>query len=135
MSPPSKRRPSVEAAILDALRRGNTRAAAAEAAGIDRTQLWRWMRRCATLRNAITRAEAEAEVKAVGAVHDAYADGDWRAALEWLKRRRSQDWGDVQRIEIIDSVREMARAAGLDEDAAVSEAERFLKELRRGARG
>lgn len=124
MSRPTKLTPQLEALILDALRRGNTRAAAAESVGIDRTQLWRWMQRFAPFRNAITRAEAEAEVKAVGAIHDAYDAGDWKASLAWLERRRHAEWGKVDRVEveIRRAAEQIAGQTGADPDWLVKRA-------------
>lgn len=130
MGRPTKLTPAVEAAILQALRDGNTRTASAESNGVDRVQLWRWMTRFATFRNAVMQAEAQAEVRSTITLRQA-AEKDWRAALAWLERRRSADWAKHDRLEIITTVREMARAAGEDEDAAVAEAERYLRELRR----
>jgi hypothetical protein len=137
MARPGKLTPQVEARILDALRRGNTRTAAAEAAGIDRTQLWRWMERFATFRNEVTRAEAEAEVDAVDTIRDAYRAGDWKAASWWLERQRHADWGKQDRLEIVTSVRELARAHHLsaeEEAEAVAEAVRLMQEHARAGR-
>jgi hypothetical protein len=99
MARPSKLTPAVEAAILTALRGGLTRTAAAESNGVDRTQLWRWMARFATFRNAIMQAEAQAEVRATITLRQA-GETDWKAALAWLERRRHADWGKVDRVEI-----------------------------------
>jgi hypothetical protein len=133
MARPRKMTPMTEASILTALRAGNTRSASAESNGIDRVTLYRWMERAAAFRNAVIQAEAQAEVRAVITIRQAYDAGSWQAALAWLERRRHQDWGRKDRVEIIATVRELARANGADEDAAVAEAETFLKELR-GAR-
>jgi hypothetical protein len=132
MARPSKLTPATERVILDALRAGATRTAAFEAAGVERTQISRWMRRFATFRNAVLEAEANAELRAVVAVRQAINAGGWRAAAWWLEHRRRDDWGATHRVEIIGSVRELARSAGIDEDAAVAEAEGILKELRGG---
>ena len=134
MARPTKYTPEVEKRIVDALAGGVSRKAAAEYGGIDEVTLIRWMHRYASFASAVTRAESSVEVSAIVSVRQAWMAGDWRAAIEWLKRRRSAEWGDVQRIEVINSVREMARMAGADEDAAVAEAEAYLQELRRGRR-
>jgi hypothetical protein len=105
MARPTKRSATTEAAILTALRGGMTRTAAAESNGVDRTQLWRWMTRSATFRNAVAAAEAQAEVRATITLRQA-GETDWHAALAWLERRRHADWGKVDRVEI-----EIKRAA------------------------
>jgi hypothetical protein len=99
MARPSKLTAATQAAILTALRGGMTRTAAAESNGVDRTQLWRWMARFATFRNAIMQAEAQAEVRATITLRQA-GETDWKAALAWLERRRHADWGKVDRVEI-----------------------------------
>jgi len=96
---PSKLTAAVETVILDALRVGNTRTAA-EAAGVPRETVSRWIARNVTFRHAVTRAEAEAEVRAVGHITDAAAGGTWQASAWWLERRRHHDWGKVDRVEV-----------------------------------
>lgn len=130
---PTKYTPETEKRILEALSGGVSRKTAAEYAGIDEVTLIRWMQRYDNFASAVIAAESKVEVSAVLSVRQAWMAGDWRAAIEWLKRRRSKEWSETHRIELISSVREMARAAGADEDAAVAEAEAILKELR-GAR-
>lgn len=105
MARPTKLTPQAEQAIMTALRGGMTRTAAAESNGVDRTQLWRWMVRFATFRNAVLQAEAQAEVRATITLRQA-GETDWKAALAWLERQRRADWGKVDRIEI-----EIKRAA------------------------
>src|SRR5215218_9410207 len=133
MARPTKYTPEREKRIIDALSGGVSRKAAAEYAGIDQDTLTSWMKRYSDFSAAVIRAESSCEVSAIVSLRQAWMGGDWRAGLEWLKRRRHQEWGDIQRLEIVASVREMARAAGKDEDAAVAEAVQILKELR-GAR-
>jgi hypothetical protein len=101
----SKQTTETEKAILDLLRAGITRTAAAELNGVDRVTLWRWMARSATFRNAVAAAEAQAEVRATITLRQA-GETDWHAALAWLERRRHADWGKVDRVEI-----EIKRAA------------------------
>ena len=128
----TKRTPVLEEAILRALRAGSTRAAAAEYVGVDRTQLWRWMRDDAAFRNECLRAEAEAEIAYTGILRKAATD-DWRAAFAWLERRRSEDWGRKDRINIVHIIRQMAEEQGLSTQEtaeALAEAERYLRELR-----
>jgi transposase len=137
MARPSKRTPQVEEAIIRALKAGSTRVAAAEYVGIDRTQLWRWMAQSATFRNAIMRAEAEAEVSCVGVIKKAANEGDWHAALAWLERRRYDEWGRKDRvtIDLRVLVDQIAAAEGLtdeEQSAVLAEAERLLR--RSGAR-
>jgi hypothetical protein len=89
---PTKRTPHVEAALLQALRAGNTRKAACHYAGIDLHTLGRWMR-FATFATAIEKAETDAEVRFVAQIANAAQDGTWQAAAWWLERRRPLDYG------------------------------------------
>jgi hypothetical protein len=106
MSRPTKLTPAVEALILEALRTGHTRTAAAEHVGVPRERLSRWMARNVTFRHAVLRAEAEAEIAAATSLREAFEAGDWRAGFAWLERRRHHDWGRIDRVEI-----EVRRAA------------------------
>ncbi len=135
MARPTKRTPEVEKRIMDALAAGGSRRLACEYAGIDQKTLENWMKRYSDFFDAVIRAESQCEMSAILSLRAGWAQtGDWRAGLEWLKRRRPKDWGDVTRHEIVNMVREMAQAEGKDANAAVAEAEAYLKEMRRGAR-
>lgn len=123
MGRPSKCTPERCGAILQALRNGCTRTAAASVGGVDLESLRRWMARSAEFRAEVTHAEAEAErvfteamrkaavphtitVRttttnadgSVKVVEEQRAEFDWRAAEAWLKRRRRAEWGDNQDV-------------------------------------
>lgn len=132
---PTKYTPEKSKEILGNLSIGCSRKASAEAAGIDEVTLIRWMQRYENFASAVLETEAKVERSAVTSVRQAWMDGDWRAAIEWLKRRRSKEWSETHRLEIIAGVRELARETGKDEEAAVAEAEALLKELRGARRG
>lgn len=132
MARPSKLTPARETAILNALRAGYTRTAAAEANRIPRERLSRWIASNVTFRHAVLEAEAAAEVRMTATVRRA-GEKDWKAALAWLERRRPDDWARQDRIEIIGSVRELARREGWDaeeEALAVAEVEQMLRSKR-----
>jgi hypothetical protein len=132
MARPSKYTPEREKRILEALSAGTSRRGAAEYGGIDEGTLIDWMKRYATFSSAVVAAEAAVEVRATLTIRQAFTD-DWKAAAFWLERRRNKEWGRQVKVELINTVREMARAAGVDEDAAVAEVEQILRETR-GAR-
>lgn len=137
MARPSKYTPERVARIVEALAGGNTRGAASAAGGIDQATFDRWMHRFAHFAEAVREAEATAELGYVATIKQAADAGDWRAALAWLERRRHEDWGRRDKVEIVNSVRELARQMGAspeEEAAAVAEAERVLAEMRKGAR-
>jgi len=102
MARPSKFTPEVTAAILTAIGIGGTLKDAAEAAGIDYNTLNEWLKRGAVEKSgkfrefyeASRKQEADATMKYLAVIAEAARKGDWKAALEWLKRRRRADWGD-----------------------------------------
>lgn len=130
MARPLKRTPQLEEAIIRALRAGTTRSAAAEYVGVDRTQLWRWMKSDSTFCNAIVRAEAEAEVACTGTLRKAAQDGDWHAALAWLERRRGKEWGRQDKVDVTirRDAKELAAEFGLPLDEVEAEYKRILAE-------
>jgi hypothetical protein len=137
MGRPSKFTDERRDRILQALRDGNTRKASALYGGIDRSTLEDWMHRYPAFSAAIEKAEADAEVAHVANIATAAKSGNWTASAWWLERRRHEDWGRKDRVEIISTVRELARANGLTDeetDAAIAEAERYLKEMRGAGR-
>jgi hypothetical protein len=124
MARPTKLTPAVEKAILDALRAGATRTAAFAAAGVDRTQIPRWMRRFASFRVAVLEAEANAEIRAVVTIRQAINQGGWRAAAWWLEHRHADEWGrrDHVDIEIRRAAERVAAQTGADPDWLVKRA-------------
>lgn len=100
MSRPSKYTTERVTAILSDLRNGCTRTAAAECNGIQRETLYDWMERYPTFLTQVQMAESDAERAMTDIVRNAASGGDWKAALEWLKRRRPDDWSEVQKQEI-----------------------------------
>jgi transposase len=104
---PTKLQPETHAAIVANLRAGATRKDAAEAAGVSYHSLLNWMDRgenatrgafCDFFK-AARQAEAEARVAMTRIITDA-AEKDWRAALEYLKRRDRPSWGDAQVVDL-----------------------------------
>jgi hypothetical protein len=123
--------------ILQALRAGNTRGASCAYAGLSADTFALMLKRHSEFSEAVKEAEASAEVRHVANIAKAAKLGNWTASAWWLERRRHEDWGRKDRVEIISTVRELARANGLTDeetDAAILEAERYLKEMRGAGR-
>lgn len=124
---PSKHTPEREARLLEALRAGNTRKDASLYAGIDLHTFARWMNN-ATFATAIEKAEADAVVRNVAQIAKAAQDGTWTAAAWWLERRRPEDYGRRDRVEI--TVRQQAQRIaadlGIDVNELLAEAERIV---------
>jgi hypothetical protein len=101
MARPTKLTPATSDAIIKALSIGATYKDAAEAAGVDYTTFQGWMNKGRdakkgaffTFFNAVRQTEAEARMYYLSVIAQA-APKDWRAALEFLKRRDRANWGD-----------------------------------------
>lgn len=130
----SKYSPERVERILSLLRAGNTRNTSAQASGISVDTFGRWLVAHADFAQAVKESEAEAEASHVQNIATAAVKGSWQASAWWLERRRHAEWGRKDRIEVVNSVREMATNAGVSEDAAVQQAEQILRELRSAAR-
>lgn len=125
---PTKRTPEREQRLFEALRAGNTRKAACLYAGVGLSQFAEWQERFRDFREAIQKAEADAEVRAVAQIAQAARDGTWQAAAWWLERRRADDYGRVDRVEITlrQTAERLAAELGLSADELIAEAERIV---------
>jgi hypothetical protein len=84
------------AAILEALRDGHSRGAAAAIAGIARHTLWRWLKN-ERFAEDVELAEGQAERVIVDKLLDAAKAGDREAIRMWLRARRRDEWEDGPR--------------------------------------
>lgn len=88
--------------IVEALKNGNTRRAAAAYAGVSHMTFYRWIESNVTFSDAVKVAEATAEVGHVQCVAQAAMKGNWTASAWWLERRRPKDWREIKTIDIRD---------------------------------
>jgi hypothetical protein len=103
MGRPTKLTATVQATIVKEIALGVTLDDAAMAAGVSYTTLQNWRNRGAAAKSgqyfeflaAVSLAEAEAAANFTKTLTSAAQKGDWKAALEWLKRRRRGTWGDA----------------------------------------
>ena len=108
MARPSKLTEDVKNTIVDAILHGCTYADAAGAAGVHYDTFNNWMQAGAKAKSgqyfeffeAVSTANAECAKNFTRIIQVAAAKGDWKAALEWLKRRRPVDWGDASRVDV-----------------------------------
>lgn len=133
--PKPKYTPDRVAKILDFLRGGNTRGTSARASGISPDTFSIWMTKYSDFSEAVKEAEQQAVSKYLKYIETAADKGSWQAAAWVLERRHYQEWGRKDRLEVVNSVRQLATSSGVDEDAAVRQAEQILKELRSAQRG
>lgn len=95
MARPTKYTPERVKRIVDALRGGNTRRAAAWAGGVDIDTFHEWLKRYPAFSDAVKTAEADAELAMVERVRLASVD-TWQAAAWWLERKQKPDWSARQ---------------------------------------
>ena len=99
---------------LELLALGNGRKVAANLCGLEENAL-RWLMRAdEEFEREVEHAEAEAEAFFVGQLR---ADAEqssvgrrWVSSVEWLKRRRASDWGDIQRLEVVQQLELLKKA-------------------------
>tara|TARA_R110000868_G_scaffold11036_4_gene54254 strand:- start:4820 stop:5245 length:426 start_codon:yes stop_codon:yes gene_type:complete len=87
----TKKTPERIAAILSALRAGNTRRASAHFAEINPETFYAWVNSDPTFANEVTKAEADAEVRFLEKIQSA-SETTWQASAWWLERRRAEDY-------------------------------------------
>lgn len=138
MARPDKLTPEAHKEIIDALAMGCTRKDAAESAGVEYRTFLNWLQTGEAAKSgkflqffhAVTKAEAKARKLYTGTIAKAAADGDWRAAETFLKRRDPENWGDRSKLDLTVSEsdvtaaieRELARLAGISQDQNVGTA-------------
>ena len=94
MARPTKYNPEREKKIIDALKTGCSRRDAYEYGGIDKETFANWIVRYSAFSALVIEAESQAAVMHTANIAKAAKEGDWKASLEWLKRRRRDEWGD-----------------------------------------
>ena len=93
--------PTMEAIIAN-LKLGATRTAAFTSVGISKMTFYRWLDENVTFCDAVTRAEAEAEISHTACIAHAAKEGNWQASKFWLERRRPKEWREIKTIDLRD---------------------------------
>lgn len=95
---------TIQNAMVEAIRNGNYASTAAEACGISSTTHYRWMEQgedgiepYSGYRDAIKRAEAEAEMNAVKVIKAASLE-NWTAGAWYLERKFPDKWGRKDKL-------------------------------------
>lgn len=114
--PKSKRTSEIQKLLCEALANGCTYRAACAFAGISESEFYEWKSENAEFAEIITRAENQAEAGFTSVLGKAAAAGDWRAALEWLKRRRKSDWSEKIENEVNATFTAKVSAQELNDD-------------------
>ena len=85
--------------IIKYLEAGNTKKASYEALGIDAMTFYRWVQKYENFANRIKEAEARAEIRNVAIINKA-AQTSWQASAWWLERRRKEDYGKKEQLDV-----------------------------------
>ena len=106
MSRRTKLTPEVQQSIVRTLRLGNSRKDSALYAGVSESTFYSWMDRgrrgeplYVEFLETVQKAESTACIKNVAVIQKA-AQVTWQAAAWWLERKRPDDWGRKQRVDI-----------------------------------
>jgi hypothetical protein len=113
--------------VLELLSRGNTREASYNSIRIAKATFYNWLKADQEFAECVTQAEAMAEVMMVNCIWQG-AQKDWRAAVEFLKRRCKRGWGASEEYLAF----ERARSVKEERKAGVTKAQ--VKELLARAR-
>jgi transposase len=136
---PTKLTREAQERIVAAIRAGNYAAPAARSAGVSEASFYRWMARGERAKSgiyrdfyeAVKRSEADAEVHAVAVIRREIADGDWRAAANFLERRFPDRWRRRESIEHEGQRRIVVKS----QDLADPEMRKELREIARRIAG
>jgi hypothetical protein len=98
--------PQVVEQICNLLKGGNTRKTSAIAAGISEETFYTWMREKLEFSESVKKAEEIAVARNVAIINKAAGD-TWQAAAWWLERRRRDDFGKHDKVDINATVKDV----------------------------
>jgi transposase len=94
---PSKKTDGAVQRIIELLAAGNYRRVAFTAAGISQETFSRWMREDHVFREAVIKAEGDADALHLANIQRAAIDGTWQASAWYLERKHPEEWGKQDR--------------------------------------
>ena len=124
----SKLTPEKQKKIAELIAAGNTRECAAGCVGVDDATLYRWLADNREFRDAIEKADAEAEARNVLVVQRAAATS-WQAGAWWLERRRHQQYAKREYTEAKTTNTNLNVDAGQVNDATRKQLREIAKQL------
>lgn len=95
----SKYTPQMVESICTYLRQGNTRKTSAICSGICERTFYEWIEEFPQFLQSIKKAEEEAVAHHVQTIH-AFSQSNWQASAWFLERRRKDDFGKQDRVDI-----------------------------------
>lgn len=118
---PSKYTAEVVERICYSLSQGNTRTTAAICAGISKETFYQYLNEFPDFSDAIKRAEEQAVEHYVNVIHTASTQ-TWQAAAWYLERRRKEDFGKQDKVDITTNGKDIN---GMSVEDMVAELERI----------
>jgi hypothetical protein len=118
---PSKYTPEVVERICYSLSQGNTRTTAVTCSGVSMPTFHTWMNEFPDFSDAIKRAEEQAVEHYVNVIHTASTQ-TWQAAAWYLERRRKEDFGKQDKVDITTNGKDIN---GMSVEDMVAELERI----------
>jgi len=118
---PSKYTPEVVERICYSLSQGNTRTTAVTCAGVAMSTFHEWLNDFSDFSEAIKRAEEQAIEHYVNVIHTASTQ-TWQAAAWYLERRRKEDFGKQDKVDITTNGKDIN---GMSVEDMVAELERI----------
>jgi len=98
--------PEMTKRICDFLKAGNTQKTSAIASGISEDTFYTWMKEIPEFSESVKRAEEEAVARNVAIINKAAQD-TWQAAAWWLERRRRDEFGKNDRVEVNATIKDV----------------------------
>jgi hypothetical protein len=113
MGRPTKLTDELRDEICATIRDGNFPATAAQFHGVGESTFYEWKKRFPEFRDAIARAQAEAEVNLLGHLRVRMADKMGASAIQWLLERWNRKrFGSQTKVEIVSEVNRIIDVAG-----------------------
>lgn len=113
--------------ICNLLKAGNTRRTSAIAGGISEETFYVWMKSKSEFSESVKKAEAEAEARNVAIINQA-GKTSWQASAWWLERRRKEDFGKQDRVDITTNGKDIQAMTVQQLDAEIERLKRITSE-------
>lgn len=135
----SKLTPELVEKITDYIKLGNNNRAAAALSGLGEATFYRYLANAeednpepefVEFKEAIEKARAEAEARAVATIRKAGIEGKWQASAWWLERKNPEEWGATSKLK-----QEITGANGAPLVATDDEMRAAIMGLLRGGNG
>ena len=119
--------PEVVESICTYLRQGNTRKTSAICSGISEETFYVWINTKPEFSESIKKAEEDAIAHHVQTIH-AFSQSNWQASAWFLERRRKDDFGKQDRVDITTNGKDIQAMTVQQLDAEIERLKRITSE-------